>query len=112
MVFLGERNSVVEFMQFHVQGRLGILGWVRIVVALAVLSAVVIAIAIVAVGVFLFLLPALLIATLVSYFVLRSRLRRAQAWHARDAKIIDGEYSVVDPDEERKSIPDRSPHPD
>jgi high-affinity Fe2+/Pb2+ permease len=99
-------------MQFHVQGRPGILGWVRIVAALAVLLAVVVAIAIVALGVFLFLLPALLIATIVSYFVLRSRLRRAQAWHARDAKIIDGEYSVVDPDEDQKSLTDRTPRED
>jgi len=92
-------------MQFHVQGRPGILGWVRIVVTLAVVSAILIAIAIVALGVFLFILPALLIATLISYFVLRSRVRRA--WRAANANTIDGEYSVVEP--EQKTLDDRTP---
>ena len=92
-------------MQFHVQGRPGFLGWVRIVVALAVLSAILIAIAVVALGVFLFILPALLIATLISYFVLRSRVRRA--WRAANANTIDGEYTVVDP--EQKTLDDGKP---
>src|SRR5262245_2255951 len=83
-------------MQFRVYGRPGLLGWLRMLIALVVLLAVGLAIAIVAIGVFIFLLPVVLVSALVFYFVLRSRLRRAGYRQPEGAHIIEGEYSVVD----------------
>ncbi len=102
-----------RFIQFHIHGRPGLAGWLSIIASAVLLVAVVIVIAIVALSFLIFVLPVLFISGLISFFVLRSRLRRAaRQRQSADPTIIEGEYSVVDPDSERKSLADRASRED
>ena len=83
---------------YYVSGRLGFLGWVGILAALAVAVSVAVAIAVVAVGVFLFLLPVIVILAIVYAFIWRARFRRAMRAAPRQPMVIDGEFRAVDPE--------------
>src|SRR5215467_5060936 len=97
-----------RFMVFQVQGRPGFRGWLAIMLSLALLAAVVVGLVILAIGFLVFVLPVLLISGLISYFVLRSKLKRAMRQRpSASGTIIEGDYTVVDSDQ--KSFPDRVP---
>ena len=75
-------------------------GWVAIVGALAILAAVAVAIAFLAVGLFVFLLPALLVTPIVYYLRPKPRLnpRRDNVMSenpTHGATIIEGEFKIV-----------------
>jgi uncharacterized protein (DUF58 family) len=71
-------------------------GWLAIFVALGVFSAVAIGLAILAFGVFLFLLPALAIASVLYYLLPRPKARAEGSPRAGRGEIIDGTYRVLD----------------
>jgi len=97
-----------RFIHLQIHGRPGLAGWLRILVSAVLLIGVVIVIAILALGFLIFVLPVLFITGLISYFVLRSKLKRAVRQHQpANGTIIEGEYSVVDPGQ--KSLADRPP---
>ena len=81
--------------QFRIWPRLGLRGWIFLILWLTILVAVVITFTLIAFGIFLFLLPALAIVTLLYY--LFPSPRRAPARRSEDATIIDGEFRVVEP---------------
>ena len=75
-------------------------GWMAIVGALAILAAVAVAIAFLAVGLFVFLLPALLVTPIVYYLRPKPRLnpRRDNVMSenpTHGATIIEGEFKIV-----------------
>jgi len=70
-------------------------GWLAILVAVSIFFAVAIGLAILAFGVFLFLLPALAIASVLYYLLPRPKLR-PQATPRSRGEIIDGTYRVLD----------------
>ena len=88
-----------------VRTRFGLSGWVAIISALAIFAVLVAAIAFLAVGLFVFLLPVLLIAPVLYYFMPNLRpkavtLNGASAqWETKGQTIIDGEFRVVDANE-------------
>ncbi|MEI8036227.1 MAG: hypothetical protein WCH96_12220 [Betaproteobacteria bacterium] len=83
----------------------GLSGWVGIISALAIFVLLVAAIAFVAVGLFVFFLPLLLIAPVIYYFLphlrpkVDPRSSEATQWESTGQTIIDGEFRVVDPNE-------------
>ena len=85
-------------MQLRFQGRPGLATWLTIQAVMALFAAVGIAVTVVAVGVFLFLMPALIVAGLVFYVYLRIKFRGGPTKKPGAPKIIDGEYRVVDRD--------------
>jgi hypothetical protein len=93
-------------MLFQVHGRPGLAGWVAILASMVLLAAVVVGLVILALGFLIFVLPVLLITSAVYYLLMRSKLRQARYRPSANATIIEGEYSVVDP--EQKSLSDRS----
>jgi len=100
-----------RYVHFQIHRPPGLAGWLSIFVSALLLVGVVIVIAIVALGFLIFVLPVLVISGLISYFVFRSKLKRAMRQHRPvNGTIIDGEYSVIDP--EQKSLPDRVPPED
>jgi hypothetical protein len=68
-------------------------GWAALLVTLAVFFAVAIGLAILAFGIFLFLLPAIAVATLAYYLLPRPKRRPEQSGRG---DIIDGSYRVLD----------------
>lgn len=83
----------------------GLSGWVAIISALAIFAVLVAAIAFLAVGLFIFLLPVLLIAPVLYYFMpnLRPKVAPlngvATQWETKGQTLIDGEFRVVDANE-------------
>jgi hypothetical protein len=83
----------------------GLSGWVAIISALAIFVVLVAAIAFLAVGLFVFFLPVLLIAPVLYYFMPNLRPRvvplsgLATQWESKCQTIIDGEFRVVDANE-------------
>ena len=80
----------------------GLSGWMAIISALAIFAVLVAAIAFLAVGLFVFLLPVLLIAPVLYYFMPNSRPKIvplsgvATQWETKGQTVIDGEFRVVD----------------
>lgn len=86
-----------EFMPIqiiHRGGRLGLKGWVFIVLSLALAFALVFAVALVALGIFLFLLPVIALAMAASALMWLFGRRRNAGPGRSD--IIDAEYRIVD----------------
>ena len=81
--------------QFRILPRLGLRGWLTVGLALATSLAILAAVAVVALGVLLFLLPVLAVAT-VLYYLFPSRFRTAHYQRGSQSTIIDGEFRVVD----------------
>ena len=71
-------------------------GWFAILMAVSIFFAVAIGLAILAFGVFLFLLPALAIASVLYYLLPRPRQRPEAAPRAGRGEILDGTYRVLD----------------
>jgi len=69
-------------------------GWVALIVALVVFFAVAIGLAILAFGVFLFLLPVMLVGSLLYYLL--PRPKRGSQELRRGGEIIDGSYRVLE----------------
>jgi hypothetical protein len=80
--------------QFRIWPRLGLRGWLTLIIALVVLVAVLIAIAALALGILLFLLPVIAVVA-VLFYIFPSMFRPAKS-RRKDTTIIDGEYRVVD----------------
>lgn len=80
----------------------GLSGWVAIISALAIFSVLVAAIAFLAVGLFVILLPILLIAPVLYYFMpnLRPKVVPLNGgetqWETKGHTVIDGDFRVVD----------------
>jgi small neutral amino acid transporter SnatA (MarC family) len=88
---------------FHV--RLGWSGWLSLLIALALVLTVAAVLAIVLLGVFIILLPVVIISGVVYYFFPGLRNRYREQW--RETETIEGEYRVVDPSQIRIDSPDR-----
>ena len=71
--------------------RLGWSGWLAVVAALAIGTTI----ALLALGLFIIMLPVMVLVTLLYY--LFAGLRYGRQARPRDADIIDGDYRVVDP---------------
>jgi hypothetical protein len=84
--------------QFQIWPRLGLRGWVTVIVALAITAAILVAVTALALGILLFLLPVLAIGALI-FYLFPSMFYPAQR-RRRDSTIIDGEFRVVDPGED------------
>jgi len=80
-------------MGFHV--RLGWSGWITLLIAVALVLTVAAVLAIVLLGVFIILLPVVLIGAALYYFFPSLRNRHQDQW--REPDIIEGDYRVVDP---------------
>ena len=80
-------------MGFHV--RLGWSGWLTLLIVLGLVFAIAAAVAIVVLGVFIVLLPVVLVSALLFYLFPSLRHRRGGKMGETD--IIEGEYRVVDP---------------
>jgi hypothetical protein len=82
--------------QFRILPRLGWRGWTVLIAWLAILAAVGIAFTVIAFGIFLFLLPVFVVATLL-YYLFPPRRRSAPGRpQPENTTIIDGEFRVVD----------------
>jgi membrane protein implicated in regulation of membrane protease activity len=81
--------------QFRIWPRLSLRGWTILILWLVIFVAVLVTVALIAFGIFLFLLPAFLILTLL-YYLFPSRFR-APSRQRQDPTIIDGEFRVVEP---------------
>ncbi len=69
----------------------GLRGWAAIALGLVILGAL----TILALGFFVLLLPVLLLAPVIYYFLPRPKIRAATYERPQDATIIDGEFRVV-----------------
>lgn len=78
---------------FHV--RLGWSGWLTLLVSVMLVLTVAAVLAIVLLGVFVILLPVVLVGAALYYFFPSLRTRHRYQWGEPD--IIEGEYRVVDP---------------
>ena len=78
---------------FHV--RLGWSGWLTLLIALALVLTVAAVLAVVLLGVFIILLPVVLVGAALYYFFPSLRTRHRGQWPEPD--IIEGDYRVVDP---------------
>ena len=87
---------------FHV--RLGWSGWLTLLIALALVLTVAAVLAIVLLGVFIILLPVVIVSAVVYYFFPSLRNRYREQW--RETEIIEGEYRVVDPSQIRIDPPE------
>jgi cobalamin synthase len=80
--------------QFRIWPRLGLRGWVTLILALAMTIAILIAITALALGILLFLLPVIAVAALL-FYLFPSRFRPGQR-RRQETTIIDGEFRVLD----------------
>ena len=78
---------------FHV--RLGWSGWLTLLVALLLVLTVAAVLAVVLLGVFIIVLPVVLVGAALYYFFPSLRTRHRDQW--RETDIIEGEYRIVDP---------------
>jgi cobalamin synthase len=74
--------------------RLGFRGWVTLILVLAVSVAALVAVAAIALGILLFLLPALAVGALL-FYLFPSKFRQARH-PPNGGTTIDGEFRVVD----------------
>jgi UPF0716 family protein affecting phage T7 exclusion len=87
---------------FPAQFQLRILGWKAIAVGLAILVAIIAALVLLTIGFFIIILPLMILAPVLYYFVpkLRTKLRYIDDNVTKQATdsgaIIDGEFKVVD----------------
>jgi hypothetical protein len=88
-------------MQVQFYGRLGWRGWAIIIVGLATGIAISVAIAVVAVSAMLVLVPALALAAAISYLITRFRPRSSGPSPDDGARIIDGQFRVVERRDDR-----------
>jgi hypothetical protein len=79
-------------------------GWVAILVALAVFFAVAIGLAVLAFGIFLFLLPVMVVGSLLYYLLPRPKRPLGETRRGR-GEIIDGSYRVLDEPERSQDPP-------
>ena len=91
-----------------VRPRLGARAWASIIIASLIVAAILIAIAVVALGVFLFLLPFIVIMALL-YYLFPSRFRPRHYRRSRSVTIIDGEFHVVNPAEPERQRLEEGP---
>jgi hypothetical protein len=81
------------------QVKFGLRGWVAIGLAIAVLGVMTAAVVFLAVGLFVFTLPVLLLAPVIYYFAPKPKLKPMPAWTGKDmpnnSEIIEGEYRVI-----------------
>lgn len=84
--------------------RLGWSGWLTLLIAIVVVLTVAAVLAIVLLGIFMLLLPVVLLGAALYYLLpsLRNRNRNP----SRESDIIEGEYRVVDP-----TVPEIEPPP-
>jgi len=89
-------NSPIQF-QF------GVRGWAAIAVGLAILALV----TFLAIGLFILILPVLLLAPILFWFLPKPRFHRVGAWSEKppvtEATIIEGHFKVIDDTSDRKS---------
>ena len=87
---------------FHV--RLGWSGWLSLLIALVLVLTVAAVLAIVLLGVFIVLLPVVIVGAAFYYFFPSFRNRYREQW--RETEIIEGDYRVVDPSQIRIDPPE------
>jgi predicted lipid-binding transport protein (Tim44 family) len=78
---------------FHI--RLGWSGWLALILALGLILTLATAVAVLLLGVFIILLPVMLVGAVLFYLFPGLRYRRQD--QAREPDILEGEYRVVDP---------------
>ena len=88
-------------MGFHL--RLGWSGWLTLLIVFGLVIAIAAAVAIVVLGVFIVLLPIVLISALLFY--LFPSLRRRRGGKMGETDIIEGEYRIVDPRQLEQDVP-------
>ena len=81
--------------------QLGLSGWMAIAAALAIFAAITVAITFLAIGIFVFALPVLLVAPVLYYFRPKPKLHSVRANvmgenPTSETAIIEGEFRVVD----------------
>ena len=87
---------------FH--GRLGWSGWLTLLIVLGLVFAVAAVVAVLLLGVFIVLLPVVLVSALLFY--LFPGLRQRRPGQRGEFDVIEGEYRVIDPRQlERDSPP-------
>jgi hypothetical protein len=88
---------MLRFYGSPIRSKLGLSGWVAVAAALSILVAI-IAIAFLALGVFVFFLPVLLVAPFMRYFRLKRPHANQQPIKGRpgDVTVIDGAFRVID----------------
>ena len=91
-----------------VRPRIGFGAWASIIVGFLIVAAILSAIAVVALGVFLFLLPFILVMALL-YCFFPSRFRPRGYRRSRTVTIIDGEFHVVNPAEPERQRLEEGP---
>ena len=88
-------------IRIYVRG-LGFTGWVVVLLSLALLVAILIAIAVVAAGIFLFLLPVIVISWVAYYLLPRRRRQPARPQASKEPVILEGEFIVLEPGKDRQ----------
>jgi len=91
-----------------IRPRIGFRAWASIIAGLIIAVAILSAIAVVALGVFLFLLPFILLIALLYYFF-PSQFRPRRYRRSRSVTIIDGEFHVVNPAEPERQRLEEGP---
>lgn len=77
------------------QIRLGWSGWFALLLALGIVLGLAVVVTVLFLGVFIILLPVIVISAVLYYLFPSLRYRRPH--QAREREIIEGEYRVVDP---------------
>jgi hypothetical protein len=84
--------------------RLGWSGWLTLLISVVLVLTVAALLALVLLGVFIILLPVVLVGAALYYFFPSLRNRHQGQWQETD--IIEGEYRVVDPSQIQIDPPD------
>lgn len=83
-------------MRFVVIRRPGFRAWLAILLALALIVAVGIAVSILAIGIFVILVPLMIIGSAVFYLLRRAGFRPARSQEPKEPATIDGEFRIID----------------
>jgi 4-hydroxybenzoate polyprenyltransferase len=95
-----------EFNNQRIQLKFGIKGWMAIGVGVAILGAITTAVVLLAVGLFVFTLPMLILAPLIYWLVPKRKPENKPIQHplrmatSNNTEIIEGEFRVIDRDDD------------
>ena len=89
-------NSPIQF-------QLGVRGWAAIAVGVAILAVV----TFLAIGFLILILPVVLLASILFWFLPKPKFHRVSAWSEKppvtDATVIEGHYKIIDNTNDRNS---------
>jgi hypothetical protein len=96
-------------LRFSVSRRLSFRAWLTILLATALVVAVGIAMAVLAIGIFVILVPAMIVASAVYYVLQRAGFRPVRSQEPREPRIVDGEFRIIDTHEIERETPRQGP---